>query len=151
MKVELFVPCVIDQFFPEVAVNTMKVLRRAGVDVDYKKAHNYFVKAAKAQNADVVYYLPKSNTPKSFNYLRKLKSPLDDKNTKAGSIELINKDRSLGFENSCVICAFPHMIPDNCIDLSSVLFEDILIKSNDKTNKPLDDYIERRKNQVYCF
>lgn len=28
-------PCVIDQFFPEVAVNTMKVLRRAGVEVDY--------------------------------------------------------------------------------------------------------------------
>lgn len=35
MKVELFVPCLIDQFYPEVAVNTMKVLRRAGVEVDY--------------------------------------------------------------------------------------------------------------------
>ena len=35
MTVELFVPCVIDQFFPEVAVSTMKVLERAGVEVDY--------------------------------------------------------------------------------------------------------------------
>ena len=35
MKVQLFVPCVIDQFFPEVAVNTLKVLERAGVSVIY--------------------------------------------------------------------------------------------------------------------
>lgn len=35
MTVELFVPCVIDQFFPNVAVSTLKVLERAGVDVEY--------------------------------------------------------------------------------------------------------------------
>ena len=35
MKVELFVPCIIDQFFPEVAVHTMKVLARTGVEVEY--------------------------------------------------------------------------------------------------------------------
>ena len=35
MKVELFVPCIIDQFYPMVASNTMKVLGRAGVEVDY--------------------------------------------------------------------------------------------------------------------
>ena len=35
MKVELFVPCVIDQFYPDVAFSTLKVLKRAGVDVDY--------------------------------------------------------------------------------------------------------------------
>lgn len=35
MTVELFVPCVIDQFFPEVAVNTLKVLERAGAEVEY--------------------------------------------------------------------------------------------------------------------
>ena len=35
MKVELFVPCLIDQFFPRVAANTMKVLQRTGVEVEY--------------------------------------------------------------------------------------------------------------------
>lgn len=35
MTVELFVPCVIDQFFPHVAISTLKVLERAGVDVEY--------------------------------------------------------------------------------------------------------------------
>ena len=35
MKVELFVPCIIDQFFPSVAFHTMKVLERAGVEVEY--------------------------------------------------------------------------------------------------------------------
>lgn len=35
MKVELFVPCLIDQFFPRVAANTMKVLERTGVEVEY--------------------------------------------------------------------------------------------------------------------
>ena len=35
MKVELFVPCIIDQFFPEVASCTMKVLERTGVEVEY--------------------------------------------------------------------------------------------------------------------
>lgn len=35
MKVQLFVPCVIDQFFPNVAANTLKLLERAGVEVEY--------------------------------------------------------------------------------------------------------------------
>lgn len=35
MVVDLFVPCVIDQFFPQVAANTVKVLERAGVGVNY--------------------------------------------------------------------------------------------------------------------
>ena len=38
MRVELFVPCIIDQFFPNVAANTIKVLERAGGDVDYNPA-----------------------------------------------------------------------------------------------------------------
>ena len=35
MKVELFVPCIIDQFYPQVAADTMKVLQRTGVEVEY--------------------------------------------------------------------------------------------------------------------
>jgi L-lactate dehydrogenase complex protein LldE len=35
MPVALFVPCYIDQFFPEVAIATLELLERLGVDVDY--------------------------------------------------------------------------------------------------------------------
>ena len=35
MTVDLFIPCDIDQFHPEVALATVKVLRKAGVDVEY--------------------------------------------------------------------------------------------------------------------
>lgn len=35
MKVELFVPCFIDQLFPETAFNTVKVLEKAGCTVNY--------------------------------------------------------------------------------------------------------------------
>lgn len=35
MSVALFVPCYIDQFFPEVAIATLQLLERLGVDVDY--------------------------------------------------------------------------------------------------------------------
>lgn len=35
MKVELFIPCVIDQFFPDVAADTLKILQRTGVEVEY--------------------------------------------------------------------------------------------------------------------
>lgn len=35
MKVELFVPCFIDQLFPETAFNTIKLLERAGCKVTY--------------------------------------------------------------------------------------------------------------------
>lgn len=34
-KVSLFVPCFVDQLLPEVAVDTVKVLRRIGYEVDY--------------------------------------------------------------------------------------------------------------------
>jgi L-lactate dehydrogenase complex protein LldE len=34
-RVSLFVPCFVDQLLPEVAVDTVKVLRRAGCDVDF--------------------------------------------------------------------------------------------------------------------
>lgn len=36
--VDLFVPCIIDQFYPEVAEATVKVLRKAGVKVEYNPA-----------------------------------------------------------------------------------------------------------------
>src|SRR6201992_987802 len=35
MKGEVFVPCFIDQLFPETAFNTMKVLQKAGCEVSY--------------------------------------------------------------------------------------------------------------------
>jgi L-lactate dehydrogenase complex protein LldE len=35
MKIELFVPCFIDQLFPETAFNTVKVLEKAGCTVEY--------------------------------------------------------------------------------------------------------------------
>src|SRR3978361_139467 len=38
MKVELFIPCFIDQLFPETALNTIKVLEKAGCAVSYNPA-----------------------------------------------------------------------------------------------------------------
>jgi L-lactate dehydrogenase complex protein LldE len=35
MPVALFVPCYIDQFYPDVAIATLELLERLGVDVDY--------------------------------------------------------------------------------------------------------------------
>jgi L-lactate dehydrogenase complex protein LldE len=35
MKIELFIPCFIDQFFPQTAFNTVKVLEKAGCSVIY--------------------------------------------------------------------------------------------------------------------
>ena len=35
MTVDLFVSCVIDQFYPMTAMNTMKLLKAAGVEVEY--------------------------------------------------------------------------------------------------------------------
>src|SRR5476651_43780 len=35
MNVELFIPCFVDQLFPETAFNTIKVLKKAGCDVKY--------------------------------------------------------------------------------------------------------------------
>lgn len=35
MKIQLFVPCFIDQLYPEVAMNMVKVLRKAGCEVTY--------------------------------------------------------------------------------------------------------------------
>lgn len=38
MKVSLFITCLIDQFFPEVGVSTVRLLRKLGVDVDFPEA-----------------------------------------------------------------------------------------------------------------
>ena len=35
MKVSLFVTCLVDQFFPQVGVSTVRLLKRLGVDVDF--------------------------------------------------------------------------------------------------------------------
>ena len=35
MVIDLFIPCFIDQFYPQTAVNTVKVLEKAGVEVCY--------------------------------------------------------------------------------------------------------------------
>ncbi len=35
MKVELFIPCFVDQLFPETAFNTVKLLKKAGCEVTY--------------------------------------------------------------------------------------------------------------------
>jgi len=37
MKVSLFIPCLTDQFFPQVGISLYKVLRKAGAEVDYPK------------------------------------------------------------------------------------------------------------------
>ena len=38
MSVALFVPCYIDQFYPDVAIATLELLERLGVEVDYPEA-----------------------------------------------------------------------------------------------------------------
>ncbi len=35
MTVDLFIPCFVDQFYPQTGVNMMKILRKAGVDIHY--------------------------------------------------------------------------------------------------------------------
>ena len=35
MNVDVFIPCFIDQFYPETAVNFIKVLKKAGCEVNY--------------------------------------------------------------------------------------------------------------------
>ena len=35
MKVHLFIPCFVDQLYPETAFNTIKVLEKAGCELDY--------------------------------------------------------------------------------------------------------------------
>src|SRR5262245_30398476 len=35
MKVSLFIPCLTDQFFPQVGINLYKILKKAGTEVDY--------------------------------------------------------------------------------------------------------------------
>jgi L-lactate dehydrogenase complex protein LldE len=37
MKVALFVPCLVDQFFPETALSVVRVLRHLGVEVEYRR------------------------------------------------------------------------------------------------------------------
>ena len=38
MRVSLFVPCLVDQFFPQVGISTVRLLRKLGVDVSYPHA-----------------------------------------------------------------------------------------------------------------
>ena len=38
MNVQIFVPCFIDQLYPEVAFNMVKVLKKAGCTVHYNTA-----------------------------------------------------------------------------------------------------------------
>jgi L-lactate dehydrogenase complex protein LldE len=35
MKVGLFIPCYVDQFYPQVGIATLRLLESLGVDVDY--------------------------------------------------------------------------------------------------------------------
>ena len=35
MKVGLFIPCYIDQFYPDAAIATLQLLQKLGVDVTY--------------------------------------------------------------------------------------------------------------------
>lgn len=35
MTIDLFIPCFIDQYYPQTAINTVKVLEKAGVEVNY--------------------------------------------------------------------------------------------------------------------
>jgi L-lactate dehydrogenase complex protein LldE len=36
-RVSLFVPCFVDQLLPQIAVDTVKVLRRIGWDVEFRQ------------------------------------------------------------------------------------------------------------------
>ena len=35
MKVGLFIPCYVDQFYPQVAIATLQLLEKLGLEVDY--------------------------------------------------------------------------------------------------------------------
>ncbi len=35
MNVTLFIPCIVDQFFPQVGINTYRILKKVGCNVDY--------------------------------------------------------------------------------------------------------------------
>jgi L-lactate dehydrogenase complex protein LldE len=35
MRVSLFVPCLVDQFFPQVGISTYRILKKCGLEVDY--------------------------------------------------------------------------------------------------------------------
>jgi len=37
MKVDIFIPCFIDQFFPQTGMNMVKILRKLGVEVNYNE------------------------------------------------------------------------------------------------------------------
>ncbi len=37
MRVSLFIPCLVDQFFPGVGINLFKILKKVGLSVDYPK------------------------------------------------------------------------------------------------------------------
>ena len=88
--------------------------------------------------------------PKSFNYQRLLKnqsnkndSISETKLLSQQELDLIKNNINWGYEGSGVLCAFPHMIPDNCIDIGAVLFENLLYRNTPETNKPIDGYNNR--------
>ena len=58
MTVDLFIPCDIDQFHPEVALATVKVLRKAGVEVELFSSAACIVGSSGAALANVVYCNP---------------------------------------------------------------------------------------------
>ena len=75
--------------------------------------------------------------PKSFNQLRTLKnesnkrySISESKLLNQSELELLKTNIGWGYEDSGVLCAFPYIIPDNCIDISAVLFDKLLFKNN---------------------
>ena len=37
MKVQLFIPCFIDQLYPQVGMNTVKILEKVGCEVTYNQ------------------------------------------------------------------------------------------------------------------
>ncbi|MBQ8475854.1 hypothetical protein IJ531_02215, partial [bacterium] len=93
------------------------------------------------------------DSPNSFSYLRELKS-MNKEEDSDPSLLLTKEEENLlidnlywGYENSGTMCAFHHMIPDNCVDIAAVLFKNLLIKNNYETNRPLDDY-ESRQSEI---
>ncbi|HEY2253143.1 MAG TPA: heterodisulfide reductase-related iron-sulfur binding cluster, partial [Planctomycetaceae bacterium] len=38
MRIGLFIPCYIDQFYPQVGMATVEVLERQGVEIDFPEA-----------------------------------------------------------------------------------------------------------------
>lgn len=87
--------------------------------------------------------------PSSFTFYRELHS-LNDFGTNTDTNFLSSQEKemlrrifNLGYDSSGAMCAFAHMIPDNCIDIAAGLFNNLLFRSNYETNKPLANYEDR--------